>query len=326
MEKIYEMEKIQDEVLTEKPDNTEYEEAKEKILSMEHICGNRENTITAFALTDNFNFDPKTQWEIKPMPRKRKWMDDTGWYAPDGTYHSPHAYKCLPMVTANTMGWTIGCPVGFTVTWNGSLNPLGAISFKFDENPELWSQTIIERFGVGTFTIPVPYIFRTPSDTQLMFRNPSNAFKDNAVALDAVIETDWLPYPIFHSWKIKRPNEPVRFEKGEPFTMIHPVKLKEIKDCDFEVTDIDQFPELRDEYQQWGDERREFQHLMNTGDPATGQTAQEWRDEHGDWQKQYTKGEFKENIKVEHHYPTLGSRETKGCPFGFGRKKKNKDK
>jgi hypothetical protein len=48
--------------------------------------------------------------EIVPGRPNRDWMD---------AFSERHPYRCLPLTMANTSGWEILCPVGFTAEWNG---------------------------------------------------------------------------------------------------------------------------------------------------------------------------------------------------------------
>ena len=266
-----------------------------------------DSKIVAYALTEKFRFNPEKEWVIKPAPKKRKWMEETGWYDKDGKYKPPHANKCLPLVIANQMGWIITCPVGFTAVWNGhNAAKRGNVQFTFDDDNPRWKQSIIDQFGMGTFTLPVPYIFQTPPDTQLVTRGPTNSWKTNCQSLDAVMETDWLPYPFFQTWKIKRPNEPVRFNAGEPYAMIYPVNVNTVKSWDFIVEDIESNEDLCAEYNEWTRRRRSFQSQL--GD-------ENFRKEHGDWQKDYSLGIYSDNTKADNHYPSLGKREVSKCPF-----------
>ena len=49
--------------------------------------------------------------EIRRAPRTREWMDHT---------REKYAYRCLPLVAANTYGWELLCPQEFEATWDGS--------------------------------------------------------------------------------------------------------------------------------------------------------------------------------------------------------------
>ena len=48
--------------------------------------------------------------DLVPGRQSRNWMD---------AFASRHPYRCLPLTMANTSGWEILCPVGFTAEWNG---------------------------------------------------------------------------------------------------------------------------------------------------------------------------------------------------------------
>lgn len=269
-----------------------------------------ENYIVAYALDQNDAFNPNFEFVIKPAPLKRKWMEDTG----------TRAYKCLPLCMANQCGWIITLPVGFTCVWDGGEN-YGSVKFDFDEDPSRWKKIIIERFGVGTFTIPIPYVWRTPPGWEIFTREPPNSYKTNCTSLDAVIETEWLPYPFFQTWKIKRPNEPVRFEKGEPYAFVHLINIDFIKECDLYVDRISDpsNEELRKEVSAWSDARTSFQEdihkQIRDGIPVSASD---------DWQKDYTVGRLINGQNVPRHNTNLGDMKVnKGkCPF-FNKGKEN---
>ncbi len=52
--------------------------------------------------------------DIVPGRPPRAWMD---------TFPDRHPYRCLPLTMANTTGWEILCPIGFTAEWNGGTTP-----------------------------------------------------------------------------------------------------------------------------------------------------------------------------------------------------------
>ena len=89
--------------------------------------------------------------------------------------------------------------------------------------------------------------------------------------------------------------------------MIHPVSVSEIKEWDFYITSVTENEELNKEYSEWADTRNEFQTNLQQG-------GLEWAKENGDWQKDYSRGKFRDGSKAENHYSSLGKREVK-CPF-----------
>src|SRR5438874_2568674 len=50
--------------------------------------------------------------DIVPGRPQRAWMD---------AFSGRHPYRCLPMTMANSTGWEVLCPVGFTAEWNGGV-------------------------------------------------------------------------------------------------------------------------------------------------------------------------------------------------------------
>lgn len=195
-------------------------------------------------------------WALRPASHKRTWMETNG----------NHAYRCLPLVVANHLGWVIECPVGFTAVWNGDpTNDFAkkeALTFDFDENPEAWEEEINGHFGNGIITFGLPWLFQTDENVGLIVRGPANAWKANAHPLDGFIETWWLPFRFTMNWKVIKPNVPVRFEKGDPLCMLYPYSTKMVSGSAPEVRPIADNPDLKDEYEKWSFMR----YVINTTD------------------------------------------------------------
>src|SRR5712672_2919778 len=107
---------------------------------------------------------------IRAAQQTRAWMD--------GVIDN-HAYRCLPLSIANSYGWDILAPFGFSAQWNGEPHPSG----------------LILRFDDGIVTFQLSYLFRTEPGWDLVASGPWNRPKDGIGALTGVIETDWLPFP-----------------------------------------------------------------------------------------------------------------------------------
>jgi hypothetical protein len=172
---------------------------------------------------------------------KRGWMDANG----------GHAYKCPPLNMANGFGWEILNPVSFTAKWSGAESYHGAIEFKFrpdnqDEENFVNSNQISSHFGNGIITFSsLNFIFRTSKGDNLFIKAPTNHFKHGAHALEAMVETDWLPYTFTINWKLMQPGMEVEFVKGEPLACVFPyprgyiesfsaVEAKGRADCEFQ--------------------------------------------------------------------------------------------
>ena len=147
---------------------------------------------------------------IQPAPVDRDWMDAA---------HQRHPYRCLPLNIANQNGWLLTSPTSFSVYWYGGQAP-SDLEVRFDGPPDAG---ISSHFGSAVVTFSVPYLFRTPPGINLWAKGPANWFKDGIQPLEGVIETDWASSTFTMNWKLTRPFEWVRFEKGEPFCMLVPI-------------------------------------------------------------------------------------------------------
>jgi Family of unknown function (DUF6065) len=165
-------------------------------------------------------------WSIEPAPPKRDWMDAT---------FKKIAYRCLPLIAANQAGWVVRCPANFWATWSGKPDNHG-VRVVYDSDSAHLAGTAISHFGSGVLTFVLPWLFRTSPGYGLLLRGLTNEVRDNAVPLDAVVETDWSPYTFTMNWKIVRGDVPVRFAKGDAVCMIQPfaLELLEQLDCSFE--------------------------------------------------------------------------------------------
>ncbi len=75
----------------------------------------------------------------------------------------------------------------------------------------------------------LPHLFRTSPGYNLYVRGPSNTSKDYVTPFDAIVETDWLPYPFTMNWRISKPLKTVKFEKDEPICLVMPVKRGDLE-------------------------------------------------------------------------------------------------
>lgn len=193
----------------------------------------------------------KTLYNIELPSRKREWMD----------VNNGHAYKCLPLSVANGFGWEILNPVKFDAVWDGSIRHEGAISFNFypetkEEEDFINQKQISSHFGNGIITFSsLNFIVKTTEGHNVFVKGPTNHFKHGAHALEAIIETDWLPYTFTLNWKITKPNILVRFEKSEPLACIFPFPRNYLES--FEAVEVvgDAESEFAKEHSRWADKR-----------------------------------------------------------------------
>jgi hypothetical protein len=181
------------------------------------------------------------------------------------------AYRCLPLVIASSYGWQVLTPWGFSCIWNG--------------RPEVEAITIIpdpggpspaiSHFGAGVLTFHFPAVFRTDPGYDLMMMGPINQPKDAIQPLTGIIETDWLPFTSTMNWLVTRPGAPIRFERGEPFCQVFPLRRGEAEEFDPVIRPIGDDPELFERYKEWCKSREAF--TIDSRTPGSEATRQKWQ-------------------------------------------------
>jgi len=208
--------------------------------------------------------------DIRPAPLERDWMDATS---------ERYAYRCLPLNIANTYGWEILCPAAFTATWNG-LTAIDAIAIKMDDDGSAPGM-VTSHFGHGVLTFQVPCLFRTAPGFDLMVQGPINRPKDAIQGLTGVVETDWSPYTFTMNWRFTRADTAVRFDKGEPFCHVFPLRRRDIEDIEPTLRPLVDDPETKIQHDCWAASRVQFNRDLNQ--PGSIATV-------AGWQKRYHQG------------------------------------
>ncbi len=218
--------------------------------------------------------------ELVPARGDRTWMDDT----PDR-----FAYRCLPLSMANSTGWELLNPIGFSATWNGSIRQDGITlqSHNPAETDKL-QRLALSHFGSGVLTFHTGWLFHTPPGWAMQARGAPNWIKDGIQALDGLVETDWLPFPFTMNWKFTRPGT-VSFEVGEPLCYILPLPHGLYNDIQPLTTAVGNNPELYQQYQAWGTSRASFLQKLEDNDESTRKQG---------WQRFYMHGKDADGLKV----------------------------
>lgn len=179
--------------------------------------------------------------ELSPASPHREWMEQT----PQG-----FARRCQPMVLANQHGWVLTNPAEVRVIWNGEIQPAGT--------QVQTTAAVSSHFGSGIITWTLPYLFRTPADTDLLIRGPANDPIDGATALEGLIEADWSPATATMNWKLTRPGLEVTFPAGFPIGMIVPVPRGYLESFQTRTTLLPHGSQVEADYNQWRSSREEF--------------------------------------------------------------------
>jgi hypothetical protein len=166
-----------------------------------------------------------------------------------------HAYRCLPLVIADQLGWDLINPATFTAAWNGRDGPED-VEIAWAEGH--WSGLPMSHFGHGILTFRIAYVFRTPPGVSLLVCGPPNAPKDGACALAGVVETDWSPTTFTMSYRLTRPGLSVTFEAGEPFCRLVPLELRLLEQLRPELRLVSDDPDLERRHGEWKQSRERF--------------------------------------------------------------------
>lgn len=178
---------------------------------------------------------------------KRTWMDET---------HN-NAYRCTPLNVANTYGWYVLCPMDFTAEWNGGpfetdLN-VTIINPPESENEEAHKITATN-FGHGILSLIPDFIVKTPPGVSTYVRGIPNLIANGIQPLDGVVETDWLPFTFTYNFKFIKPGK-IRFEKDQPLFSFFPVPRGYVQEFDTKVSNIEDYPEFKKEYEKYSTHR-----------------------------------------------------------------------
>lgn len=186
---------------------------------------------------------------VTAAPRWRDWIN---------AMEDRWANRCLPLLMANEAGWTILNEHAFEAVWDGG-TAATATTIRFDDG-EIPSPAPVEsHFGYGIVTWAIPLLFRTPRDWNLLVRGPANWPKDSICALEGLVETDWSVATFTMNWKLTRPQQPVRFERDEPFCMLVPQRRGELESFRPRFQRFADDPDTLAATKAWSDSRHDAQ-------------------------------------------------------------------
>lgn len=217
--------------------------------------------------------------KIVPGSSRRDWMD---------AFQDRHPYRCLPLTMANSTGWEILCPIDLEIEWDGG-EMEDAIRFSSSAGEGMIQSFADSHFRRGIVTMHTGHLFRTPPGWGIWCSGPPNWPKDGIVPLSGLVETDWLPFPFTMNWQLTCPGR-LRFEKDEPFcffTLVEHHKLEHVQPV---MHQLDDNPELKDEFHAWADSRADFnQRLAENEEGAVKEK----------WQRHYMRGKKTDGAKAE---------------------------
>ncbi|HWA59979.1 MAG TPA: DUF6065 family protein [Caulobacteraceae bacterium] len=199
---------------------------------------------------------------LVPAKQDREWMDQTPEH---------FAYRCIPLSIANASGWELILPFSFEAAWYGGQ---GMDTIQFRSGDHRVQHMVTSHFGSGVITFHTGWLFKTPPGWAVWVRGAPNTGKDGIVALDGLVETDWLPFPFTMNWRFLKPGV-VRFEAGEPFAFITLVPHAQLDAVQPEVRSLDTDPELKKAFGEWAASRADFSARLKAREASA--VAEKWQ-------------------------------------------------
>lgn len=197
-------------------------------------------------------YEDRTIFKIVPLKLERDWMSAT---------RNKSAYKCLPLNIANQYGWAVLSPANFSVSWYGGEHEDNVDVFSDD--PKFKNDLVISHFGEGTFTIQLDFIIQTPESYSTYIRGIPNKLNTILKPLDAIVETDWLPYTFTYNFRFTDVGI-VEFKKGEPLFSFFPIERNTVENFKLSELPISSNPELKND----------FEKILNYRHTTGGQTKE----------------------------------------------------
>ena len=163
--------------------------------------------------------------KIEQLSVKRDWMDET---------FDKHAYHCLPVSLANTLGWALSYPEDIIAVWDGTRGPekehvkiISGSKYASCDN------------GNGTIRINTGLIFETDEQTSIMMYQPPNMFIPHGQAMTTVISSGWYKKIAPVVWRIDEPNVEFVIKANQPFITFMPISLTKLKDIEVDIVKAD---------------------------------------------------------------------------------------
>ena len=120
--------------------------------------------------------------------------------------------------------------------------------------------------------------------------------KDGIVPLEGIVETDWAPFTFTMNWKIMRPKQWIRFDKGEPICRILPFPRYYLEKVHPRTRELSTDKRLANQYVGWRESRAQFiDDLHKHEEKAVKQR----------WQRTYVRGQNMRGITMKDHQTKL---------------------
>lgn len=200
---------------------------------------------------------------IEQCSIKREWMDKTP---------NKHAYQCMPVSLANTIGWQISFPEEISFIWDG-------ISDNTDEHVKIISgqKFCSSARGNGTISFNSYITLKTDEDVTTLIMPVPNLFNENAQCFTALISTSFYESMIPIAWKILKPNVKIVIPPKYPVATILPISLKSLENFEMiikeKIQTVNEMEEIKEKLKfiKTKSENGKFSHLYRKAENYKGE-------------------------------------------------------
>ncbi|MFM6944067.1 MAG: DUF6065 family protein [Bacteroidota bacterium] len=190
-------------------------------------------------------------FDIVPLTMQRDWMHKS---------KEKFVYKCLPLGIANQYGWAVASPVDFTVSWYGGREHNDVEIYSDDPNFD--SERFVAHFGEATFTLLLDFLIQTPENYSIYIRGIPNQDYGILKPLDAIVETDWLPFTFTYNFKFMEPGT-VDFKKGDPLFCFFPIERNTVENFTLKAKSLVDNVELNKDFEEYAKARDVLVHTYS---------------------------------------------------------------
>jgi hypothetical protein len=108
-------------------------------------------------------------------------------------------------------------------------------------------------------------MIKTPKGFSTYIRGVPNETKQGIKPLDAIVETDWLPFTFTYNFLLTDPGI-YTFKKGEPLFTFFPIERNTVEKFELKESRIENNPELFKDFKEYSDKRENLlETIIKTG-------------------------------------------------------------
>lgn len=170
-----------------------------------------------------------------PLSIKREWFDNS----PGKT-----AYKCLPISSANVVGWGISFPEDISFIWDGQREDFA------NHVKKISGEKYFRPQDNGTIAFLTDFCIETEENVSIMIMPVPNQFSDSWATISATFSTSFYRDNIQPGIVILKSNEIITIKAGTPIAAFIPISFSQLDNSTLEVKDWDEkdFSNYNDDY------------------------------------------------------------------------------